>query len=70
MTGNDTNTKGTTMDATHEITTANFRFYVRDLHTGESVGFFKSLAEAVKAYPAASLNVPERIKKACGLTNG
>lgn len=54
------------MNATHEITTANFRFYVRDLRTGESVGFFKSLAEAVKAYPAALLNVPERIKKSCG----
>lgn len=54
------------MAATHEITAAHFRFYVRDLHTSESVGFFKSLAEAVKAYPAASLNVPERIKTACG----
>jgi hypothetical protein len=58
------------MNATYEITTANFRFYVRDLHTGESVGFFKSLAAAVKAHPTASLNVPEQIKKACGFVNG
>ena len=54
------------MNATYEITTANFRFYVCDLRTGENVGFFKSLPEAVKAYPSAAINVPEQIKKACG----
>lgn len=58
------------MNATHEITTANFRFYVRDLHTGENVGFFKSLAEAVRVYPNASINVPDRIKKSCGFAKG
>ncbi len=54
------------MTATHEITTANFRFYVRDLQTGENVGFFKSLAEAIKAYPGAKINVPNLIRKTCG----
>ena len=57
------------MTATYEITTANFCYYVRDLGTGESVGFFKSLAEAVKSYPTAAINVPEQIKKACGFAN-
>lgn len=51
------------MDTTHEITTSHFRYYVRDLKTGEQVGFFRSLKEAVKAYPAAAVNVPDAVKR-------
>ena len=43
--------------AAHEITTSHFRFYVRDLRSGENVGFFKSLAAAVNAYPAAIVSI-------------
>lgn len=60
MTGNDTNTKGTTMNAT--ITTSHFRFYVTV--NGKNVATFRFLKDAVNAYPDAVLDIPEAMRKA------
>lgn len=56
-------------NATHQITTSHFRFYVQELKGGSNVAFFKTLSEAVKAFPNATINVPEAMKKAAGIND-
>ena len=58
------------MKATHEITCSHCCYYVNDLRTGEkSVGFFRSLSAAVRAFPNATINVPVAVKKTASLAD-